>query len=38
MTVAPLASEIGSLLLGEEHDNVAEECGDCAEGSALSAG
>ena len=36
MTVAPLASEIDSLLLGEEHDNVAEECGDCAEGSALS--
>ena len=38
MTVAPLASEIDSLLLGEEHDNVAEECGDCAEGSVLSAG
>ena len=34
MTVAPLASEIDSLLLGEEDDDVAEEGGDCGEGSA----
>ena len=34
MTVAPLASEIDSLLLGKEDDDVAEEGGDCAEGSA----
>ena len=33
MTVAPLASEIDSFLLGEEDDDVAEG-GDCAEGSA----
>ena len=34
MTVAPLASELDSLLLGEEDDDVAEEGGDCGEGSA----
>ena len=34
MTMAPLASEIDSLLLGEEENNVAEEGGDCGEGSA----
>ncbi len=34
MTVAPLASEIDSFVLGEEDDDVAEEGGDCAEGSA----
>ena len=34
MTLAPLASEIDSLLLGEEDDDVAEEGGDCGEGSA----
>ncbi len=33
MTVAPLASEIDSLLLGEEDDDVAEKGGDCWEGS-----
>ena len=33
-TLAPLASEIDSLLLGEEDDDVAEEGGDCGEGSA----
>ena len=31
MTVAPLASEIDSLLLGEEDDDVAEVGGDCGE-------
>ena len=34
MTVAPLASELDSLLLGEEDDDVVEEGGDCGEGSA----
>ena len=34
MTVAPLTSEIDSSLLGEEDDVVAEEGGDCGEGSA----
>ena len=34
MTLAPLASEIDSLLLGEEDDDVAEEGRDCGEGSA----
>ena len=34
MTLAPLAWEIDSLLLGEEDDDVAEEGGDCGEGSA----
>ena len=34
MTVAPLASEIDSLLLGEEDDDVVEEGGDCEKGSA----
>ena len=34
MTLAPLASEIDSLLLGEEDDDVVEEGGDCGEGSA----
>ena len=34
MTLAPLASEIDSLLLGEEDDDVAEEGGDCGGGSA----
>ena len=33
MTVAPLALELDSLLPGEE-DDVAEEGGDCGEGSA----
>ena len=33
MTLAPLAWEIDSLLLGEEDDDVAEEGGDCGEGS-----
>ena len=33
MTMAPLASEIDHLLLGEEDNNVAEEGGDCGEGS-----
>ena len=33
MTVAPLSSEIDSLLLGEEDDDVAEQGGDCGEGS-----
>ena len=34
MTMAPLASEIDHLPLGEEDDDVAEEGGDCGEGSA----
>ena len=34
MTVAPLALEIDSLLLGEEDGDVAEEGRDCGEGSA----
>ena len=34
MTLAPLTSKIDSLLLGEEDDDVAEEGGDCGEGSA----
>ena len=34
MTMAPIASEIDSLLLGEEDNNVAEEDGNCGEGSA----
>ena len=33
MTMVSLASEIDSLLLGEEDNNVAEEGGDCGEGS-----
>ena len=34
MTVAPFALEMDSLLLGKEDDDVAEEGGDCGEGSA----
>ena len=34
MTLAPLTSEIDSLLLGKEDDDVAEEGGDCGECSA----
>ena len=35
LTLAPLASKIDSLLLVEEDDDVAEEGGDCGEGSAV---